>query len=283
MKDPNSKTVKVYDFKTKIFTTIPLVELAPGMIQASVNGETCWINPHTADLEESPFRHPPFDKTTRGNLRRIMGVFKEVRSLNLKQWEEGFRRDMHPQQQILAWLHMANVYEDITSQFELTLPQKTELFKILIICSTTEYEKISLVTSPQFLDANITDKAIQTFYGQPELRRQASLKPAVEYPDPSGNTPRPVENLRDLPEREKELEMLKAADVIFGVDSSTGQSGIFFGRPLLEKISATGEAMELRSLSYLYDSRTDQLELLVLAIIATKGKGMCDYPGTADL
>lgn len=273
MKNHNPGLVRVYDFKTNIFTTIPAVELAPGMIQASVNGELCWIDPQKAKLNKSPFRHPPFDEDVLEELQRLVDVFNDVYSLNLKQWEDGFRRDMHPRQQIAAWLYMADVYEEITARFSLIQPQKQELFGILITCSTTKYENISLVTSPQILDAAIANEAIQQYYGHPELKKEAASKSPDLYPDPSGNIPRPVESLHDPAER----ELLKTADIIYGVDSSTGHSGLFYGKDTLKQIVESGEALELRSTSYLYDSRTDQLELLVAVIKLVKGK--CDYPG----
>jgi len=273
MKDHASQFVKVYDFDTETFTTIPLSELAPGMVQATVNGGICWINPRaTGKIKQSPHRHPPFNKKTRGQMRRLAAVFKDVYIISAREWEDGFRRDMNPDQEITRWLHMADIFEDTTRRFTLDLTQKKALFQLLLVCSTTDYGKISQVTTPEGLGDAIMRETIQAYYGQPELKIEAAMKAACEYPDPNGKIPRPVESLRNPSER----ELLKVADVVFGIDSSTGDYSIFYGRQLLKQIATGGEVRELPSISYLYDSRTDQLELLVAAVQLVKGS--CDYP-----
>lgn len=76
-----------------------------------------------------------------------------------------------------------------------------------------------------------------------------------------------MENLRDA----KERELLAGADIIWGVDSFTGDSFILYGKALIEEIIATQTPMEAGTVSYLYDSRTDQKELLAAAVELVKG------------
>ena len=274
MNDTPDATVKVYDFQTKTFTSMPAAELSSDMVQATINGEKCWINPAHAPnaLHQSTFRHPPFDQPTRGRIRKLMGILKEVQPLTFAEWENGFRRDQNPQKEIDLCLHIAGVYEEVADRHALSLEQKKELHRTLSRCSTCSYEQAANIVFPEKLSREVMNEAIQAYYGEPELKKAAAFKPAIEYPDPTGNIPLPVELLRDEVERER----LKEAEIIVGVDSFSGDSVVLYGTKLLKQIVARGEALTVPMVSFLFDSRTDQLGLLVRAVIFAKGSS--DYP-----
>ena len=270
---PGSNQVKIYDFATKSVTIIPKAELAPGMVEAFLAefGEKLWIDPN--QIQQAPHRHPAFDEKRRRRLRKLVAVLGDVFPKSVEEWEDGFRRDTNPDLEIGEWLRLAEIFQNICEATRLKLSQKIELFKILVQCSVSSYESIRAVIAPESLPEATVTRAIEAYYGEPALKKIAGKKPAVEYPDPLGNTPLPVEQLRTPEGRER----LKNADIVFGVDSFTGQSEIFFGREYLEKIVNSGVGDMANHASFLYDSRTDQLELLVAAIQAAKG--YCCYKG----
>jgi hypothetical protein len=265
-----SPTVKIYDFATKRVTIIPRSELAPGMVEAFFQGlgEKLWIDPHK--VPNAPIRHPKFDKKRRGQLRQIMGILKKVDRRTINEWEDGFRRETHPDAEIAIVLRLAKIYEGICKG--LTLPQKLELYAILMQCSGSSYEHIREVIAPETLPHATVTRAIEAYYGEPILKELATRKPAIEYPDILGNTPSSVELLRTLEGRAK----INDVQIILGVDSFSGETSVFFGRDSLEKITKSGEAATVLTASYLYDSRTDQLDLLVAAV--REAKGSCCYP-----
>src|SRR5687768_10453326 len=99
----SDKTVRVFDFETKQLTTIPAAELAPGMVQARVQGiGTVYISAGQA-VKLQGFRHPPMPEM-RENFAKIKASLDEVFPMSLEQWENGFRRDTNPEREIAFWL-----------------------------------------------------------------------------------------------------------------------------------------------------------------------------------
>jgi hypothetical protein len=189
------------------------------------------------------------------------------------QWEDVFRKERDPIREIAIWDLITNIFESINKRHNHTSLQRRELLTLLLTCSRTQYEHLSLVFTPQRLKREVANEAVQEYYGQPELKKQAAMKPACEYLDPLGNPPRSVENLRDLSDDEREA--LEEAEVIFSVDSFSGEARVFYGRTIIDEVRATGKRIEVDYLSYLLDSRTEQLELL--AAVVEEVKGSCDY------
>jgi hypothetical protein len=262
-----TQTVKIYDVAAKAVVTIPQSELAPGMVEVFVPalGEKVWIDPH--QVPPAPIRHPEFGEKKRRKLRKLVGMLKEVYPQTIGQWEDGFRRDAHPDAEIAIWLRLADIYRDSCRRSRLTPPQKMELFTILKQCSCSPYDCIRDVIAPESLPPETVTRAIEAYYGEPALKKLAARKPAIEYPDKLGNTPDSVEVLRTQEGR----AVIKDVQVILGVDSFSGETNLFFGREVLENLAKTREGMPLSTVSFLYDSRTDQLQLLVAAVRAAKG------------
>jgi hypothetical protein len=71
-----SKTVRVYDLVTKRVNPIPAAELAPGMVEAQVEGVgRVWIN--SAEVKGGgKFKHRPFDSELRDFIERRRGPRK---------------------------------------------------------------------------------------------------------------------------------------------------------------------------------------------------------------
>ena len=103
-----SKTVRVYDSVTERVNTIPAAELAPGMVEAQVEGVgRVWINSAQVEFERE-YQHPPFESGLRDIIEReIQKPLAEVFPRTLEQWEDGFRRDTNPEKEIGVWCRIA--------------------------------------------------------------------------------------------------------------------------------------------------------------------------------
>jgi hypothetical protein len=64
-----------------------------------IDGEV-WIERGKLEAVAGPIRHPPFCAQAREVLSSIYDILKDVNPIPLERWEEGFRRDAHPEQ---AW------------------------------------------------------------------------------------------------------------------------------------------------------------------------------------
>ena len=105
---------------------------------ASGCGPQKWIK--ISQLEGGPLRHAPFeDEGVRRLLRQIQETLAEVEPRTVEQWEDGFRRDHHPDREIATWLHIAAVYHRFTKSGPglptLSLEDKREVFTVCLACS----------------------------------------------------------------------------------------------------------------------------------------------------
>jgi hypothetical protein len=102
--------VPFFDVESGRVVRIPASELRPGAVQARVQGieGLVWLLPD--QLKQGPVQHPPFDEGIRAYIRQIQEAFAEHRALSFNEWEEGFRRDAHPEREIAIWSHAADIY-----------------------------------------------------------------------------------------------------------------------------------------------------------------------------
>src|SRR4051812_14453083 len=81
-----------------------------------------------------PIRHPPFSEDVRQVLRLIQDTFKVVRPLSLEEWEDGFRRDTHPEKEIGIWANMAGAFRHFTEGRDLDADQQRDIFAVILAC-----------------------------------------------------------------------------------------------------------------------------------------------------
>ncbi len=267
----STKTVEVFDPTTRTIFPIPADELAPGMVQVyfAEFGRTYWVDSAlAADYGEadSPVRHGPLSTSLRGSIRKIMGRLKQVYPLPFKAWEDGFRRDQNPEKEIALWLRISGHYADLAECWELTGPQRQELFQVLLQCTNAPREHILRTVDLASLPRERAQEAIAKYCGAQE----AGAAPH-ELRDPTGQVPRPLLDLQFPGVRDN----METATIVFGVDLSTGKSTLFFGRETLEQIAAGCQGSRQEIISFVYNSRTDELEALAAAVRGLKGS--CCY------
>src|SRR5438105_517510 len=100
---PTPETVPFLDMESGRVVRIPAAELRPGTIQVRVQGidELVWVLPD--QVKQGEVKHPPFGEDIRAFIRQIQAAFVEHRQLSLEVWEDGFRRDAHPEREIALW------------------------------------------------------------------------------------------------------------------------------------------------------------------------------------
>jgi hypothetical protein len=160
-----SKTVRVYDLVTKRVNTIPAAELAPGMVETQVEGVgLVWIN--SAQVKRGrEYKHPPFEPGVRDIIEReIQKPLAEVWPKTLAQWEDVFRRDTNPEQEIGVWCRIADRFVEFSKSEDLNRAQRQESFTIMLHCSTVPPEQVLEVVTLKALTREQAQRAIEAYF-----------------------------------------------------------------------------------------------------------------------
>src|SRR5690348_902347 len=108
--------VRYFDAETRQVVSIPAAELAPGMIRARIEGidEPVWVDP--AQLQAGPVCHASLSPGQVAAVRAIQQALAEVYPRSLGEWEEGFKRDRHPDRELAVWLRIAGVFRRFAAE-----------------------------------------------------------------------------------------------------------------------------------------------------------------------
>jgi hypothetical protein len=144
--------VRVYDLRTRRLTTIPARELAPGMVRArrveGVAGDV-WVD--ASQVRQEPVRQPPFEEDFRQTLRHIRDALCDVVPQTVEDWEDTFRRDTHPDEEIGFWQTVAEAYTHFAAGRPLSPEHKLDLLEVVFACLNNGTEYVLLTTSPATL------------------------------------------------------------------------------------------------------------------------------------
>jgi hypothetical protein len=166
--------VRVYDVKTASLVTIPLSDLPPGLVRATVEwveGEF-WLDP--ALLPAGVVRHPPFPPEIKDILVRLQAVFQDIFPRTLAEWEHGFRCDREPEREIVLWLRMAEAFEHFTAGRDLDAEQRRDLFAVIFNWANRTADGLRFVLpSPDTLTAEQTGEVIRWLEERQKGERQA--------------------------------------------------------------------------------------------------------------
>jgi hypothetical protein len=182
--------------------------------------------------------------------------------LTYKEWEDGFRRDLHAEREITAFLLMSGTYCDRVKEHGLDARQRKLLFRVLMTCMTASYEHVWQVLDYGDLPVDIVRASIEQYYGYPALKSEFAKLNPKDFAGHLGVVPVPITRLEEPEVR----EALKTSNLIIGVDCFTKNTVIFYGLDLIKKIAAGGKTENVATTYVLYDSRTEHLELLYLTV-----------------
>lgn len=160
-----NQIVTIWDAPSNTFTQIPKSELAPGMVQCKIQGRSgvVWREAASVDLKKTPYRHPPFE----GNVRLLIGSlsvsFAGVYEHSYKFWEDGFRKDTNPLNEIFIWIVAADVYHKFAEGR--SLPFRKELFRLVAVCNVTPRDTLPLVFEKKLLSSQDVEAVAESYYG----------------------------------------------------------------------------------------------------------------------
>jgi hypothetical protein len=157
-----SKTVRIHDPATGKINVIPSAELAPSMVEADVEGVgRVWIN-SAAVKGGGEFKHPLFEPEMREFIEReIQKPLADVWPKTLAQWEDNFRRDAEPEQEIGLWCRIAERFEEFSAAEGLNRVQRQKCFSIMLHCSTVPAAQILEVVTLKALTREQAQRAIE--------------------------------------------------------------------------------------------------------------------------
>ena len=163
--ESSDEMVQFYDVDEGILIKIPKSELAPGVVQVRIQGieGLVWVDP--AELTPGPIRHEEFDEEVRDCIRHIHKAFQEHRDLSFEEWEDGFRRDGNPMQEIALWLHAASVYQAYAAE-EPDLARRVDFYTCVITCLTTSPEMVWSVLKLEVLSRPEAEQVVAQYFEQ---------------------------------------------------------------------------------------------------------------------
>lgn len=155
--------VTVWDRPSNTFTNIPKAELAPGMIQAKIDGRPGLVWVSAAGLIRSEYRQPPFKGKDREAIEAIRGAFPDVYDHDYDFWEDGFREDTNPRNEIGIWLVIAAIYGQFAKE-EKSLAYRKEVFALLSTCSTSSRDTVFHVFRRETIPYETCKEIVAAYY-----------------------------------------------------------------------------------------------------------------------
>jgi hypothetical protein len=164
MDETKTELVKVYDFITRETTTIPASELTAGMVRIQIDGsdEIVWAD--SAQLKQGALRHPPFGGALREKILYVQQSLADVYPGTYEFWEDGFRRDLHAEQQIDLWVSVCRCFDSFSEQDSLTAEERREAFQILVACLNTTPSTVFETVSVRALDRSVAQQLADAFF-----------------------------------------------------------------------------------------------------------------------
>ena len=161
--------VRVLQTGTGHLTTIPARELAPGMTRGRVVGieGEVWVDAREL-VQGDVYHHPPFpDNVRETTFRRLKDTFHDVYPMTLEEWEDGFRRDLHPEQEIRIWAWMADAFEHFTAGRALSFDQRKDTFNVILAAINAGKDYAHLVVNPVTLSKSRVREIVAFLYHPP--------------------------------------------------------------------------------------------------------------------
>jgi hypothetical protein len=96
-------------------------------------GTVQWVDPKS--LKEGPIQRETLSTEQMDRISKLYDIVAEVDGSSMDKWVDGFKRDVHPDDEIAVWERMAKAYEPFVASHRLSLPAKKEAFKIILMRS----------------------------------------------------------------------------------------------------------------------------------------------------
>ena len=123
------------------------------------------VNP--ASLQPGPIRHARLSDELIARVRAFEPVFADVYPDTHEQWIDGFQRDLHPENEIAIWEHLATAFTQFTTGRDLPLETRKEAFGILLVRSGGTDEAM-LYSKLNHLTLDEAKKLVSLYYAPPK-------------------------------------------------------------------------------------------------------------------
>ena len=114
-----------------------------------------------SEIHHGPIRHEKLPKPLLIRISIIRNVFQEVFPISLEETIDNFRHDLRPEKEIRIWETLAAIYLKLTTEKELNIAQKKEIYAALLTYSIRpltieDFAKFQYVTSQMMIEARDT-------------------------------------------------------------------------------------------------------------------------------
>ena len=145
-------TARVYDPETGQVTAIPLRELSDAMIAIRIEGVdgVVYVDQSLVQIEKGPVRHENLPDGMLDRIGSLADVFAEVLPGSREDWIDDFRRDEHPESEIVVWERIAESYLHAVDPAD-CLERKQDVLKVLLSCANNSPQVTALTAECQSL------------------------------------------------------------------------------------------------------------------------------------
>lgn len=137
-----------------------------GQSEPTKQSKTQWIDPKK--LKPGPIQHASLTEEQMSRIRRLQSIFSEVDPNPLETWVEDFKRDGNPENELKIWEGMAKAYEDFTTNRNLTLNAKKEVFQVVLLRSGAPEKDVLQHIKLKVLTEKDAREIMALFVGEPK-------------------------------------------------------------------------------------------------------------------
>ena len=156
-----AENVEVINVETGDVSLVPSDKIGPGMVRISYEGKEYWAD--SAQLQQNEYQHEPFEGEVKARIENIMVSLSEVYPLSYEEWEDGFRRDQNPINEIIIWERIVSVYQSYTNQTS-ELAIKRDIYSVVVTCSYSEPAQVLNQISLKSLSEAKAKEIVRAYY-----------------------------------------------------------------------------------------------------------------------
>jgi hypothetical protein len=156
-----AENVEVINVETGDVSFVPSEQIGPGIVRISYEGKEYWAD--SAQLQQNDYQHEPFEGKVKARIESIMARLTDVYPLSYQEWEDGFRRDQNPINEIIIWEHIVSVYQSYATQTS-ELAIQSEIYSVVVTCSYSEPDQVLNQLSLKSLSEVKAKEIIRAYY-----------------------------------------------------------------------------------------------------------------------
>ena len=240
------KTVKLFNPTTGEAPSLPVAELAPGVIGAMTLDQGFVYIPLHSVARSKHFVHPPFPVAVRAHLRRIQSALREVEPDTLDGWERSFRRDCNPDREIRTWLWIAETYSEFASGKWQSDVRKRDYFQLCLGWTLThDADAVMATTKLRRLEAGEAKEILAEF-----PQREVNIETLL-IGNPMVSDSPPIWEFMGITDSAQFKSTVEDADAIVAIDTRSntcrrdGRFHVAFGLEALREKKASGVDAEV--------------------------------------